>query len=209
MTRFFRLSLLSIWLVLSISLVWYSVASANDAGAAVTDVVTAPADEAPVPAVVDPIPAEPAALVVTPEPDTAQSPAAIRLIDMLFDILSAALLILVPYFVHRLLSYFEKKTGLELSPYMQDKIDGLLDKGIAYAEEQGRKAIKKKEKALTMSEKLEHGANYVLDLADAVDAKGWTTEQVKKMLEGRLNQTRDEVEAGVTLSDPDVENVPA
>jgi len=29
------------------------------------------------------------------------------------------------------------------------------------------------------------------------------------MLEGRLNQTRDEVEAGVTLSDPDVENVPA
>jgi len=209
MTRLLRPTLLAIWLVFSTSLIWYSVASANDAGPAVTDVVTAPADEAPVPAVVDPVPAEPAAPVVAPEPAEVQSPAAARLIDMLIDILSVVLMILVPYFVHRGLAYFEKKTGLELSPYMKDKIDGLLDDGIAYAEEQGRKAVKNKTKKLTMSEKLEHGANYVLDLADAVDAKGWTTEKVKKMLEGRLNQTRDEVEAGVTLSDPDVENVPA
>jgi hypothetical protein len=187
------------------SMVWYSLASANDAGpAAVTDVTPVDETPAPVPAVTDAAPTTPAA-VAPSEPATVQSPAAARLIDMLIDILSAVLLILVPYFVHRLLAYFEKKTGLELSANMKEKIDALLDKGIAFAEEQGHKALKKREKKLEMSDKLELGAGYVLDLADAADAKDWTMEKVKKMLEARLNETRKD--EGVTLSDPDSENV--
>jgi hypothetical protein len=71
-----------------------------------------------------------------------------------------------------------------------EKIDTLLDKGIAYGDEQAHKAIKNKEKALTMAEKLEYGASYVMDLADKADIKNWTISKIKKMLEARLQETR-------------------
>jgi hypothetical protein len=119
-----------------------------------------------------------------------QSPAAVRFINMLIDLLAAVLLILVPYFVHRLLAYFETKTKIKLSPEIMEKINALLDKGIAYGEEQAHKAIKNSEKALTMSEKLEHGASYVMDLADKSDIKNWSIEKIKKMLEARLQEKR-------------------
>jgi hypothetical protein len=215
MTRnMLRTTLFAFLIVFGSSIALYSVASANDAGPVVADVVVAPVDEAPVPTA-EPVPAEPVVpVVVAPEPAKVQSPAVARLIDMLLDILSVVLLILVPYFVHRGLAYFEKKTSLELSPYMTNKLNDLLDKGLAYAEEQAHKVLKKNEKSLTMSEKLEHGAGYVMDLADAADAKTWTTEKVKKMLEARLNEKRGgdvkiDGNPGVTLDDPDTETVPA
>jgi len=121
-----------------------------------------------------------------------QSPAAARFINVLIDLLAAILLILVPYFVHRLLLYFETKTKIKLSPETLAKIDALLDKGIAYGDEQSHKAIKNNEKALTMSEKLEYGAGYVMDLADKTDIKNWTIGKVKKMLEARLQEKRTE-----------------
>jgi len=214
MTRnLLRPVILAFCLIFGSSLVWYSVASAQDDPVAPATDVAAPADEAPTapvatdteaptaPVATDTAPIAPATSVTTAPASESASPALSRLINLLIDVLAAVLLILMPYFAHRLIAYFEKKTSLELAPVTKDKINALLDKGIAFAEEQAHKAVRAKTKALTMSEKLEFGAGYVMDLADVADAKNWTIDKVKKMLEARLGELR------VTLEDPDVENV--
>ena len=185
--RVIRPAILIFTLALGSSLVWYSVASADDPVAPATNVVAV--DTVDTVATAPMAPATPV-VVVASEPPKVQSPAIARIIDIVIDVMAAILLILVPYFIHRLLAYFEKKTGIKLALATKEKIDALLDKGIAFAEEQGHKVVKAKAKALTMPEKLEFGAGYVMDLADHADVKGWTIEKVKKMLEARLNETR-------------------
>ena len=172
-----------------------SVAAVNDAGPAITSISTdvstpAPTTPATLPAAA---PASPAPATVAP---TTPSPAAARLINMLINVLAAILLILAPYFAHRIIALFEKKSGITLAPQTKAKIDALLDQGINYADEQAHKAIKNKEKALTMPEKLEHAAGYVMDLADKAQVEQWTVAKVKKMLESRIQVTR--VTNGVT-----------
>ena len=141
MTRTIRPLLLTFLLILSILLIWQSLSYAqNDPAPPTTDVVAT--EEAPTAEPATKPTAEPAAepaLTTEPTPEVKpaaekeESPALARLINMLIDILSAVLLILVPYFVHRLIAYFEKKTSLELADKHKDKINALLYKGLAFA----------------------------------------------------------------------------
>lgn len=152
------------------------------------DIDITPASAPAVTPVIVPI----AATAPAATPATVQEPAAARFLNELIDILlKAAILPLVIWATGRLISYFEKKSGVHVSDETKARINGYMEQGVNYAEEQAHKAIKKNEKKLEMPEKLEHAASFIMDIADKKDAKDWTADKVKKMIEAWIAKHRE------------------
>lgn len=70
-----------------------------------------------------------------------------------------------------------------------DSANSLIDKGIHYAEEKGKQAIAKNE-TIDGSAKLNLAAGFVRELADDKKLKQLAEDQLKKLIEARLNQNK-------------------
>jgi hypothetical protein len=125
-------------------------------------------------------------VVITPT----KAPALVTLLTQIMEVLAYALGLVLTALVGKLILAFEQKTKMNIPDAWTTKLNGWLDQGIAYAEEQGHKALKgANAKKLTMPESLEHAADFALSLGGpALETLG--KEQLKKLIEARLGATR-------------------
>lgn len=117
-------------------------------------------------------------------------PAAIRLADQIIEVVAYAIGITLAALIGKLVLAIERKFKVNVPDAAEQYLNGLLDLGIAYAEEQARKHAKQHGKRLEMNDSLEHAANFVLDMAEKRKVKEMGKEKLKKLIEARLNMTR-------------------
>ena len=111
------------------------------------------------------------------------------ILDALIPLIGMVLGPILLMLIKRGLDAFEKKTNLEVSESQRKLLEELVDKAIAYAEEQARKALKAEE-AMEGNAKLDAAIDFVksaakalgLDLADI---------DVAAMIEAKLNTKRE------------------
>jgi hypothetical protein len=89
------------------------------------------------------------------------------------------------------LDVFQEKTGIQVAEAQRKMLEGLIDKGIAYAEEQARKAVKKGGDELDGESKLELAVDFISTNAAALglDAKA---DDLAKLIESKLYADRED-----------------
>ena len=85
------------------------------------------------------------------------------IIHNLLPVVSGLLLILVPFFVKWLMAFVEKKFHVQLSADKEQKLDDILDAGIAHAEEWANAKTVAKEPVPAGVDKLAKAAAFVAD----------------------------------------------
>lgn len=136
-------------------------------------------------------------------PDAPTTPVA-RVGADIMELLAYALGTLISVLIARLIHALGTKYKVDVPDPWLAKIQKLVDLGIGYAEEQGRKAMKKVDAkaSAALPDKLEIAATFVLDAADdkKLTAKG--KEWLKKQIEARLHTKRmnDEPFTQVTIN---------
>jgi hypothetical protein len=98
------------------------------------------------------------------------------------------------------LDVFQEKTGLEVSKEHRSLLEDLVGKGIAFAEEQARKALKSGDAAPDGSSKLELAIDFISTNAEAMglDTKA---DDLAKLIEAKLFEDRPETSADEGLED--------
>jgi len=145
------------------------VVQAPDAAPAASQPATAPASA-------------PTAIVA---PTVSSTPAG-RFMDLLLQILAAALIPVAVWLAHRLIVLLEAKMGIKVSADMEGKIAGWIDAAIAYGEEAAHKAIVSGAPKLSMGAKMDAAANFALDLASKAGVGDWSKAEVVKLIEAHL-----------------------
>lgn len=116
-------------------------------------------------------------------------------------LLACAIGIVIMVLIARVTHYIGTAYKINIPDPWMAQITKLIDSGIGYAEEQGRKAVKKLDAKLEpiVPDKLEIAANFVLDAVDdsALVAKG--KEWLKQQIEARLSTQRPEWQSLTTL----------
>lgn len=108
--------------------------------------------------------------------------------DALIPLLSAIVLPILLMLLKRGLDAFEAKTGLEVNVNQQRMLEELIAKGIAYAEEQARKAAGDG-KELKGADKLEAALDFVKAAAKALGLSV-DGDTLAKLIEAKLFETR-------------------
>jgi hypothetical protein len=88
------------------------------------------------------------------------------------------------------LSYLKKKHGWEMSAQMKEMLDGLIDQGIAYADEQAKKALKKTAQPLPSGDKLKAAVEFVATQIDDMGLPQKGGDALAKLIEAKLNTER-------------------
>lgn len=133
--------------------------------------------------------------------DTALTPTA-QIATDLTQIVGFALGTVVMALVALVLKKIHDRYGIDVPQAWLQNVQSLVDHGIAYAEEQGNKAIINNT-TLTGNEKLNLAATFVLSMTNdkALIAMGET--KIKQLIEARLNLTQSSPVNGQTLvTDP-------
>lgn len=105
-------------------------------------------------------------------------------------VLQATVLIVTPIallLANRAVRLIEKKTGLTASQQQIVLIDNAVYKGIAYAEELGRKQLKKSSVPLNGDEKRELALDFALDFLHRNNASEYTRDYLIKLVEAQVN----------------------
>ena len=112
------------------------------------------------------------------------------LLKLIFGCVSIALLVVIRPLIPTLIKYFEKRTGIDIPPSIEDKIysevDRLIPKGVAFVEEQAHKALKAKLPSLTGHEKLAKACEFILEHAQDPALKKYFENGNKKKLEALI-----------------------
>lgn len=87
-----------------------------------------------------------------------------NLVDGVLKISAAVILVFGTWGAHRVITYFEDKTGIVLPASTETLIDGWCQQGIALAEQKASVAIKTKTQAIAGSDKLQIATNFVWSL---------------------------------------------
>lgn len=136
---------------------------------------------------------------VTAHADTAITPLA-QVTGDLTQIIGFALGTIVMVLITLILKKIHDKYGIDVPQAWLDAVQGQLDLGIAYADEQVNKVVAGSP-TLTGSDKLNLAAKYVLDHTDDKALIALGEAKIKQMIESRLNLTRavDETPVGPSV----------
>lgn len=124
-----------------------------------------------------------------PPPPTAYD----RLIDQITNTLAALLVIVVGFYGRKAILAFERKAKVDVPDPWEAQILAWIDKGIAYAEEQGRKALKRGLVGRALPAKLDTAATFVMDMADDAKLAEKGRVWLEKMIEARLVTQRHSI----------------
>lgn len=132
-------------------------------------------------------------LVVTVHSAVADTGTALSPFQTVFDdivhVVGAALAMLLMALLAAAANKLRQKYGIEVPAAWLSRINTAIDHGIAYAEEQGRKAVDSS--PIESNEKLNLALQFVLQIVgDDKQLVALGEEQIKKLIESRLNQTR-------------------
>lgn len=110
-------------------------------------------------------------------------------------VIEAVVLIATPILlilVKRIVQVIEERTGLSASAQQLELVDSAVYKGIAYAEEQARKALKTDAVAIKGDEKLEMAVDFALKMLKNHDIADMGRDYLTKTVEAHLNLIRTE-----------------
>ena len=113
-----------------------------------------------------------------------------RVAYIAFQVLVPVLTAFAMYLANKLVTVFEKKTGIDISFKNEHFIHGWISDAIHLAEEWSYKQTKTKAAKFTGPEKIELAADFVLDMIDRYNLAGWTRDKVIKAIEARLGTLR-------------------
>jgi hypothetical protein len=113
-----------------------------------------------------------------------------QLTNLVFQILTVVLPILVTWFVHRGIAVFEKKTKINVPDAIENKIDAWVENGIHLAAEKSYKKVAEKTAKLTGSEKLETAADFVFAMAQSRGWLNWSKDAIKAKVEAAIGVHR-------------------
>jgi hypothetical protein len=103
---------------------------------------------------------------------------------------AALLLALIPFFVHRLISYFEKKLGMEMSAENKAALDSLVEKGVLLAEQKGVAAMKRGEVKPGAQEKADTAVNFVIDMIKVNKLDELAKDKIMALIEAKLAEKK-------------------
>lgn len=109
-------------------------------------------------------------------------------------VLQAVVLIVTPVVLllaKRVVQIVEQKTGLAASAHQLALVDDAVYKGVAYAEEQGRKAFKVNEPIPDGNMKRQMATEFALDMVKNHNAAEISRDYLLKMVEAHVNLARD------------------
>lgn len=115
-------------------------------------------------------------------------------------ILQAVVLIATPILLllaKRIVQIVEQKTDLAASAQQLALVDDAVYKGVAYAEEQGRKAFKVREPIPDGNMKRQMATEFALDMVKNNNAAEISRDYLLKMVEAHVNLARDSVDKKV------------
>jgi hypothetical protein len=152
------------------------------------------AEPAPAPAA-EPAPPVPTTLVpvVVPEPAPAvadNSPALAELLTHAIKILGGLLALMLIWLSTKGVTFFEKKTSIDIPLKTEEMIAGWAEHAAGYAEEQAHKFLKKHEKKMEAPDKLEAGLGFGLALAEEYGLPNLAKDKLTKYIEARLGIKR-------------------
>lgn len=122
---------------------------------------------------------------------TVEAPAVPRALNGILEILVYAVGLIAAALVSKLLYTIERRFKFDVPRAAEIALNTLLTKGIHYAEEQARKVIKTKSEALSLPDKLELAATFVMDMADSKRVTELGKERIKKLIEAHLHENRE------------------
>jgi len=115
---------------------------------------------------------------------------------LLANVIQIAVVILTPTAIllaHKLVSVVAKKTGVEVSERHNALVDEWVNKGIHYAEEQGRKALKA-DKPLSNDDKKAAAAKFAMDGLNSLGLPNAGRDALEALAESKLHMQRAEKE---------------
>jgi len=119
--------------------------------------------------------------------------AASRFFQSAIEIIAYGAVAVLTLLAARLIRAIERKFNVDIPDEWELELTRLIDKGINYAEEQGRKQLKIVGEKLRMNESLELAANFVLDIGESRELDKLGKEKLKKLIESRLGLIREEL----------------
>lgn len=112
------------------------------------------------------------------------------LLDTLLNVLLPILTILGSYAVWKAKKWFEAKTKFDIPEKYDSQLDRWVEKGVVYAGEKARTALKNNEEKLTMGKKKELALSYVNDMIEQYNLPQVAEEKLTKMVEAKLGYVR-------------------
>lgn len=109
-------------------------------------------------------------------------------------VMQAVVLIVTPIVLllaKRAIQIVEQKTGLTATQQQLALVDDAVYKGVAYAEEQGRKALKVDEPAVESNMKRQIAAEFALDMIKNHNAADISRDYLLKMVEAHVSMSRE------------------
>lgn len=122
----------------------------------------------------------------------ADDPALYTLLSTLIDIVAPVLMVLAGWIAWKLTKIFEAKTGYDVPANLEARLDAWAAQGVAYAEEQGRKALKANQDKLEMGAKKELALGYILDMAKTAGVPDLARDKLEKLVEAKVAMSRKE-----------------
>jgi hypothetical protein len=113
----------------------------------------------------------------------------LTILDNLIPIVFAILTPILALLARALIRWLQEKLDFEVDIEKENKLLELVMDGIAYAEEQSKKAIKE-DKKLPSGDKLRLAIEYVSDRIEELGLPKLAGDKLAKMIESRLGQTR-------------------
>ncbi len=136
-------------------------------------------------------------VMILASPAWAAESAVQRLTGDVVELALYAIGLLLTALLSKLILAAEKKFKVDVPDPFEVKLKLWLDKGIHYAEEQGIKVAKKKAGAVSVPDKLDTAAQFILDTSNEKKIVSMGREWLKKMIEARFNERRkSEIIAG-------------
>jgi len=112
------------------------------------------------------------------------------LVENLFPVIASLVLATLPVLLEAFRRYLKAKYNFEVSQAVIDRYGEFVFDGIHWMEEQTRKKEKAGEAPTPSAEKLDGTLAFVVSAAKAAGLPAWGEEEIKKLIESVLNQTR-------------------
>ena len=109
---------------------------------------------------------------------------------LIAKIIFSVLSMLTAWLVAKAISYFEKKTKIDIPASTESLLHKWADKGIGYADEKSHQAIQKHGKKLTGPEKLEIALKFVLGMAEQYELPKMAENKLTEYIEAKLGLNR-------------------
>lgn len=118
-----------------------------------------------------------------------------QIADYGVQVLAMALGLFFIWLARKGVNLFEKKFNMDIPDRIEAQLDALVEKAIAYGEEQARKVVKDKlSDKMLPNDKMEAALQFGLKLADQYGLPKMGEDKLKMLIESKLNISRYEEE---------------